>query len=127
MPGSAGALVFVGGQALLLWRDPSGWEIPLGEIGPGEDAQVAAARHVEEQTGWRPGPLQPLIRVRSAGDDHAIFVANRASPGAEERRTMWVPVLRVQELIDEQAITSATTTAALLYQLADLLQVRAVH
>ncbi|GAA2394661.1 NUDIX hydrolase [Nonomuraea africana] len=139
---AAGAVVFHGGSVLLLWRhqlitDTWGWEIPLGEIGPGEEPEAAAARHVEEQTGWRPGPLLPLIRIRPAGDvadcDHLIFVAHEASPCAapagdeEDRRAEWMPMPRVQPLIDEQAITSATTSAALLHFLADLLQARASH
>ncbi|MFE3449994.1 NUDIX hydrolase [Nonomuraea sp. NPDC059194] len=139
---AAGAVVFHGGRVLLLWRhhlitDTWGWEIPLGEIGPDEEPDAAAARHVEEQTGWRPGPLLPLIRIRPAGDvadcDHLIFVAHQASAGAapagdhEGVRAEWVPMMRVQPLIDEQAITSATTSAALLHFLADLLRARASH
>ncbi|MFG1704304.1 NUDIX domain-containing protein [Nonomuraea sp. M3C6] len=141
-PRAAGAVVFHGGRVLLLWRhrlitDTWGWEIPLGEIGPGEEPEEAAARHVAEQTGWRPGPLQPLIRIHPAGDvadcDHLIFVGHQASPGAapdgdeESGRAEWLPVLRIQRLIGEQAITSATTSAALLHFLADLLQARASH
>ncbi|WP_433516266.1 NUDIX hydrolase [Nonomuraea sp. CA-143628] len=143
-PKAAGAVVFHAGRALLLWRhrpvtDTWGWEIPLGEIGPDEDPERAAARLVEEQTGWRPGPLMPLIRIRTAEDvadsDHVIFVAYQASPIAapngdpahERERAEWLPVLGIQRLISEQAITSATTAAALLHLLADLLQARAAH
>lgn len=140
---AAGAVVFHGGRVLLLWRhhlvtDTWGWEIPLGEIGPDEEPEAAATRHVEEQTGWRPGPLRPLIRIRPAEDvadcDHLIFVARQASPCAaapagdeEGGRAEWLPMLRIQPLIDEQAITSATTSAALLHFLAGLLQARASH
>ncbi|WP_113704938.1 NUDIX domain-containing protein [Nonomuraea lactucae] len=141
-PPSAGAVVFHGGRVLLLWRhhlitDTWGWEIPLGEIGPDEEPEAAAARHVTELTGWRPGPLLPLIRIRPAGDvadcDHLIFVANQASPGTapagdeEGGRAEWLPMLHVQQLIDEQTITSATTSAALLHFLADLLRARPSH
>ncbi len=53
---------------LLLWRhrfitDTWGWEIPLGRAEPGEGPAEAAAREVEEETGWRPGPLRPLLRI----------------------------------------------------------------
>ncbi|MFC5835529.1 NUDIX hydrolase [Nonomuraea insulae] len=178
-PRAAGAVVFHGGRVLLLWRhrpitDTWGWEIPLGDIGAGESPEEAAARHVEEQTGWRAGPLLPLIRTRPAGDvadcDHLIFAAHQptdigeggadgaapdgtatgrdargdSSPGGdaasgdasggdaaggdlERGRAEWVPMLRIQGLIEEQAITSATTSAALLHFLADLLQARAAH
>ncbi|MCA2222758.1 NUDIX hydrolase [Nonomuraea aurantiaca] len=150
-PQAAGAVVFHAGRALLLWRhrpvtDTWGWEIPLGEIGPDEDPERAAARLVEQQTGWRPGPLMPLIRIRTAEDvadsDHVIFVAYQATPIAapaddqtaptgdqahERERAEWLPVLGIQRLISEQAITSATTAAALLHLLADLLQARTSH
>ncbi|MEV4470829.1 NUDIX domain-containing protein [Nonomuraea sp. NPDC049504] len=145
-PQAAGAVVFHDGRVLLLWRhspitDTRGWEIPLGDVGPGEESAEAAARHVEEQTGWRPGPLVPLIRTRPAGDvadcEHVVFAAHQATelPGGPEKgegdeergRAEWVPMLRVQGLIEEQAITSATTSAALLHFLADLLQARAAH
>ncbi|MFC7588391.1 NUDIX domain-containing protein [Nonomuraea antimicrobica] len=131
---------------LLLWRhspitDTWGWEIPLGEIEPGEEPEEAAARHVAERTGWHTGPLLPLIRTRPAGDvadcEHLVFVAHHPTyPGAvppddepegDGERAGWVPMLRVQGLIEEQAITSATTSAALLHFLADLLQARASH
>ncbi|MFI6600583.1 NUDIX domain-containing protein [Nonomuraea sp. NPDC050536] len=138
-PRAAGAVTFQGGRVLLLWRhhlvtDTWGWEIPLGEIGPDEEPEAAAARHLEEQTGWRPGPLLPLIRIRPAEDvadcDHLIFLAHEASPGAAPagaEEAEWLPVLHIQQLMDEQAITSATTSAALLYFLANLLQARAPH
>jgi 8-oxo-dGTP pyrophosphatase MutT (NUDIX family) len=150
-PQAAGAVVFHAGRALLLWRhrpvtDTWGWEIPLGEIGPDEVPERAAARLVEQQTGWRPGPLMPLIRIRTAEDvadsDHVIFVAYQATPIAapaddqtaptgdqahERERAEWLPVLGIQRLISEQAITSATTAAALLHLLADLLQARTSH
>jgi 8-oxo-dGTP pyrophosphatase MutT (NUDIX family) len=143
-PQAAGAVVFHDGRALLLWRhrpvtDTWGWEIPLGEIGPDEAPEGAAVRLVEEQTGWRPGPLTPLIRIRTAEDvadsDHVIFVAYQATPivtptgdqAHERERAEWLPVLGIQRLISEQAITSATTAAALLHLLADLLQARASH
>ncbi|MFB4280558.1 NUDIX hydrolase, partial [Nonomuraea sp. MTCD27] len=88
-PRAAGAVVFHGGRVLLLWRhrpitDTWGWEIPLGEIGPDEEPEEAAARHVEEQTGWRAGPLLPLIRIRPAGDvadcEHLVFAAHHPDP-----------------------------------------------
>src|SRR5689334_1572498 len=52
---------------LLLWRhrfvtDTWGWEIPAGRIDGGESAADAASRETLEETGWRPGPMRPLVR-----------------------------------------------------------------
>jgi 8-oxo-dGTP pyrophosphatase MutT (NUDIX family) len=67
-PPGAGCVVVRDGQVLLLWRHRFitgswSWEIPFGKIDPGEDLAHAAARETEEETGWRPGPLTPLLKV----------------------------------------------------------------
>src|SRR5688500_14273748 len=52
-------------RVLMMWRhrfatDEWGWELPGGIVDPGEDPAATARREVEEETGWRPGPLEPL-------------------------------------------------------------------
>src|SRR5260221_10717262 len=64
----AGVAMIVDGSVLLLWRHRFitgtwGWEVPLGKADPGEDPPAAAAREAEEETGWRPGPLRPLLTI----------------------------------------------------------------
>ena len=61
----------------VLWRVRSGsvetalvhrpryddWSFPKGKSLPGEHMLLPAVREVEEETGWRPGSLTPLLRV----------------------------------------------------------------
>ncbi|MDQ2727938.1 MAG: NUDIX hydrolase [Actinomycetota bacterium] len=63
---AAGVVVIDPGRGVLpLGRhrfitDGWGWEIPAGRVEAGESIPVGAAREVEEETAWRPGPLRPL-------------------------------------------------------------------
>jgi len=52
------------------WRnkDRGAWQIPKGLIEPGEDAEAAAMREVEEELGVKlEGPLVPLGEIRQKG------------------------------------------------------------
>jgi 8-oxo-dGTP pyrophosphatase MutT (NUDIX family) len=68
-PPGAGAVISDGnGRVLLLWRHRFitgtwGWEIPIGKADPGEDPAATAAHEIEEEAGWRSGPLRLLLRV----------------------------------------------------------------
>lgn len=99
---------------LLLWRhrfvtDTWGWEIPAGGVEAGEAVEDAAAREAEEETGWRPGPLRPLVTFHpsngSTDQMFHIFVADGAThigdpaDAFEADRIEWVPVARLRELI----------------------------
>ncbi|WP_433057058.1 NUDIX hydrolase [Dactylosporangium sp. CS-033363] len=129
----AGAVVVVDGKVLLLWRhrfitDTWTYEIPVGAIGDDEPAS-AAAREVEEETGWRPGTLRPLIYTQPSpglmNSEHHIFRADAASyigppvDGFESDRIEWVPLEDIRRLIDKGDIVTGTTLVALLYVLAD--------
>ena len=118
------------GHVLLLWRHRFitgswGWEIPVGKADPGEDLALAAAREVEEETGWRPGPLRPLLRVEPtpgiSDSVHHLYRATRAThigppeDDFESSRVEWVPLDAIRGLIGRGEITSGTTLAALLY------------
>ncbi len=134
-PPGAGAVVVDSQQrVLLLWRhrfitDTWGWEIPIGKIDPGENPADAAAREVAEETGWRPGPLRPLLYLQPtpgiSDSEHHIFRgdgATFAGPPSEDweaDRISWVPLSEVRSLIDKRDIVAGTTVAALLYVLAD--------
>ncbi|MFF5227322.1 NUDIX hydrolase [Dactylosporangium sp. NPDC000521] len=130
----AGAVVVVDGKVLLLWRhrfitDTWTYEIPVGAIGNDEPA-VAAAREVEEETGWRPGPLRPLIYTQPSpglmNSEHHIFRADSAEyigppvDGFESERVEWVPLDDIRRLIDKRDIVTGTTLVALLYFLVNV-------
>jgi 8-oxo-dGTP pyrophosphatase MutT (NUDIX family) len=117
-------------RVLLLWRhrfitDTWGWEIPVGRAEPGEDPAQAAAREVEKETGWCPGPLRPLLKVEPtpgiSTSVHHVYSADSATRiGAPEddfetARVDWVPLDTIPSLISAGEISSGTTLAALLY------------
>jgi 8-oxo-dGTP pyrophosphatase MutT (NUDIX family) len=129
-PPGAGCVTLRDGQVLLLWRHRFitgtwGWEIPVGKIDPGEDPAAAAARETEEETGWRPGPLTPLLRIEPtpglSDSVHHIFLADgaeRTGPPQDDYESdhiSWVPLAEVPALISRGHIPTGTTIAALLY------------
>ena len=82
----AGAVVQdVEGRVLLLHHHRFitgtwGWEIPCGIVEKGETSIETAAREVEEETGFRPTGLRPLLAYQPcigiADTPHDLFVAN---------------------------------------------------
>lgn len=75
------------GRVLLMWRhrfltDRWAWELPMGLIEPGESPAEAAAREVEEETGWRPSGLSELVYSEPAAgiidSAHHVFRATTA-------------------------------------------------
>jgi 8-oxo-dGTP pyrophosphatase MutT (NUDIX family) len=129
----AGCAVVMDDRVLLLWRhrfitDTWNWEIPIGNVRPGEEPTDAAARETEEETGWRPRTLRPLVYVQpSPGlttSQHHIFRADSADhigppeDAFESDRIEWMPLTDIKSLIDARDIVSGTTLVALLYLLA---------
>ena len=127
---AAGAVVHDPARGvLLLWRhrfitDTWGWEVPAGRVEPGESAVDAAAREVLEETGWRPGPLRPLVSYHAAQGTtdltfHA-FVADGAArvadpvDSSESERVEWVPLDEVRRLLRDGAVRDGLTLTALL-------------
>ncbi|GGS57858.1 NUDIX hydrolase [Planobispora rosea] len=133
-PGAGAVVTDDRRRVLLIWRhrfitDTWGWEIPIGKIDDGEEPMAAAAREVEEETGWRPGPLRPLLRVQPTNgisdSVHHIFRAGtavRIGPPTdpwEAERIEWVPLSGVRDLIAKGDIVGGTSVAALLYVLTE--------
>ena len=135
MAPSAGAVLLDDQRrALLIWRhrfitDRWGWEIPMGMIDAEETPAQAAAREVEEETGWRPGQLQPLLIAQPTAGimdaAHHIFIGTDAvevsapADRFESSAIQWIPLADVPGLIAKQDIVSASTMAALLLLIAD--------
>jgi 8-oxo-dGTP pyrophosphatase MutT (NUDIX family) len=117
---------------LLLWRhrfitDTWGWEIPAGRIDPGEEPPAAAHRETVEETGWRPGPLRPLITYQPSNgltdQRFHLFVADGATrlgdptdPG-ESERIEWVPLAEVTNIILRGGMSDGLSLTAVLYAL----------
>jgi 8-oxo-dGTP pyrophosphatase MutT (NUDIX family) len=115
-------------RVLLLWRHRFitghwGWEVPAGWTDDGEDPAAAAAREVEEETGWRPGPLELLCRFDSLpGVSDARFSLYRAdgatligppSDPTEAERVEWVPLAGIPGLIARGELVDGPTLTAL--------------
>ncbi|MBB6173818.1 8-oxo-dGTP pyrophosphatase MutT (NUDIX family) [Nocardiopsis mwathae] len=129
-PGAGAVVMNDRDEVLLEWRhrfipDTWGYEIPIGGVHPGEHPAAAAAREVEEETGWRPGPLRPLIYTQPtpgiSDSEHHIFFADTAehvgdpAEDWEAERIEWVPLPHIPKLVTERKIVSGTTLTALLY------------
>ncbi|MCP9947303.1 NUDIX hydrolase [Actinomadura madurae] len=128
-PGAGAVVVDDQRRVLLEWRhrfitDAWGYEIPIGGIREGEDPAAAAAREVEEETGWRPGPMRPFTVVHPtpgiSDSRHHIFWADGATqvgPPAEDweaERVEWVPLPDIRGLVEAGEVVSGTSMAALL-------------
>ena len=113
---------------LLLWRhrfitDTWGWEIPGGRVEGGEAVVAGAAREALEETGWAPGPLQPVCSFHPANgvsdQTFHVFVAHTATEvgppvdASESERIEWVPVDRLRTLLRDGEIRDGLSLAGL--------------
>ncbi|MGE0878119.1 MAG: NUDIX hydrolase [Acidimicrobiia bacterium] len=115
---------------LLIWRhrfisDTWGWEIPAGRLDEDEAPEAAAARETLEETGWRPGPIAPLLSYYPTiglsdqlfhlfHAEGATYVGPPSDPG-EADRVEWVPVGEVQAMLRSGEIRDGLSAVALLY------------
>jgi 8-oxo-dGTP pyrophosphatase MutT (NUDIX family) len=115
-------------RVLLVWRyrfiiGTSGWELPSGLAGRGEELSAAAAREALAETGWEPLDPRPLVQLDelpglAAAAQHVFWTdraQHRGAPGWETERLDWIPLREVPALIAAGQVRASTTAAALLH------------
>jgi 8-oxo-dGTP pyrophosphatase MutT (NUDIX family) len=128
----AAAMVIVVDDAdrvLMMWRHRfilNRWirELPGGYLDPDEDPAVCAAREVEEETGWRPRAMEPLVTfqpmVGTIDQENVVFISRGADyTGAapdvnEAERVEWIPLDQIQQRMSDGEIVGAGSVSGLL-------------
>ncbi len=121
-------------QVLMMWRhrfiiDRWVWEVPGGYVDPDDnDPAATAAREVEEETGWRPRNVRPLLSMQpivgTADAENLLFVAHGADHTGnptdvnEAAQVSWIPLASVPERIAKGEIVGAGSLVGLLHVLA---------
>lgn len=129
-PRSAMAAVLDEQERLLLMRrhrfvlDRWVWELPGGYVDDEEDPASCAIREVEEETGWRPSSIEPMLSfqpwVATADAENQLFLARDAKHvGApidvnETEQVAWIPLEDARELVSQGEIVGAGTVIAVL-------------
>jgi len=100
-------------------------ELPAGTLEEGEEPEACARRELAEETGFRPGRLEPLLVIHPSpgvlSERLQIFVAEDLCPGEPQREAgeqienLILPVEKALAMIRDGRITDAKTVAALLF------------
>ncbi|MCG5448264.1 MULTISPECIES: NUDIX hydrolase [Micromonospora] len=129
-PRSAMVAVLDEQQRLLLMRrhrfvfDRWVWELPGGYVDGQESPELCAVREVEEETGWRPHQVEPLLSfqpwVGTADAENLLFLAREAEHTGglvdvnEAEQVAWIPLVEAHQLITQGEIVGAGTVIAVL-------------
>ncbi|MGW3182955.1 NUDIX hydrolase [Kitasatospora sp. NPDC001119] len=120
-------------EVLMMWRHRFAtgtwsWEIPSGIVEDGESLEAAAVREVFEETGWQVDEVEALAYVQPIGGmsnaEHHVFLAHGATYVAppvdthEADRVEWIPISRIQGMIDRREIVAGVAVTGLLQVLA---------
>ena len=118
------------GQVLLMWRhrfiiDRWVWEMPGAYVDQAEDPAAAAAREVEEETGWRlverpelVMTFQPMIGNADSPQElyYAVGAEQVGRPDINESdRVAWVAIDDALKMIERGEIVGAATVIGVLY------------
>lgn len=130
-PGSV-AILAVRGRTIALVRQLRPaigswiWEIPAGTLDPGEAPEQAAARELEEETGWRAGVLRELASFYLApgysSERMHLFAAARLEQGQRRldegeaiAEPQWVTPEALTAMVRSGEIQDAKSLAALAF------------
>jgi 8-oxo-dGTP pyrophosphatase MutT (NUDIX family) len=128
-PAAAMTLLVVDERVLLIRRhrwviDRWVWELPGGYCDDGEDLAACAAREAEEETGWRPTALKPLLSfqpwVATANAEQHLFVSYGAELVSEiptdineAAEIRWWPIEEIPALIASGEVTGSASLIGL--------------
>lgn len=114
------------------YRHPLGrhiWELPAGLLDvAGENAKVAAARELQEETGVVAANWEPLVTVASSpgftNETVQVYLATgiqrfpRTGTGEDDEeadmKVVWVPLDHALRMVDQGVIVSAHTVAGIM-------------
>jgi 8-oxo-dGTP pyrophosphatase MutT (NUDIX family) len=94
------------------------WELPGGYVDDSEDPAAAAAREVEEETGWRPRRMEHVLScqpvIGNADYPQELYLSRGAdkvgAPQVDETAEVrWVPLDEAQAMIGSGDILGAIT------------------